>query len=424
MTFNIYTLGCKVNTYESNVMIDKLTNVGYKQVPTDEAADISIINTCTVTNTADSKSLKTIRHVARNNENAIIVVTGCFAQNKKDIFDNMDEVAIALGNVGKADIVSYIKKYMETHKKNIDIKDVMHTDFESMKLNNFNRTRAFVKIEDGCENFCTYCIIPYTRGSVRSKKRNDVIDEVSALVKDGHSEVVLTGIHTGHYGADLDNYNFAALLRELVNIEGLKRLRISSIEMNELSSEVLNVIKESPIIVDHLHIPLQSGSDRILKSMNRKYNIDEFENKINEIRSIRPNISITTDVIVGFPGESEEDFEEMKQNICKINFSKLHVFPYSKREGTKDAEMPNQIKENEKKTRVRELINLSKELETNYMNKFLNKEIIYIPEIYKDGYIVGHTGNYLLIKEKGTKEDLYKEKTGIIKEINYPYCIL
>lgn len=194
--------------------------------------------------------------------------------------------------------------------------------------------------------------------------------------------------------------------------------------MNELSSEVLNVIKESPIIVDHLHIPLQSGSDRILKSMNRKYNIDEFENKINEIRSIRPNISITTDVIVGFPGESEEDFEEMKQNICKINFSKLHVFPYSKREGTKAAEMPNQIKENEKKTRVRELINLSKELETNYMNKFLNKEIIYIPEIYKDGYIVGHTGNYLLIKEKGTKEDLYKEKTGIIKEINYPYCIL
>ena len=158
--------------------------------------------------------------------------------------------------------------------------------------------------------------------------------------------------------------------------------------------------------------------------MNRKYNIDEFENKINEIRSIRPNISITTDVIVGFPGESEEDFEEMKQNICKINFSKLHVFPYSKREGTKAAEMPNQIKENEKKTRVRELINLSKELETNYMNKFLNKEIIYIPEIYKDGYIVGHTGNYLLIKEKGTKEDLYKEKTGIIKEINYPYCIL
>ena len=194
--------------------------------------------------------------------------------------------------------------------------------------------------------------------------------------------------------------------------------------MNELSSEVLNVIKESPIIVDHLHIPLQSGSDRILKSMNRKYNIDEFENKIKEIRSIRPNISITTDVIVGFPGESEEDFEEMKQNICKINFSKLHVFPYSKREGTKAAEMPNQIKENEKKTRVRELINLSKELETNYMNKFLNKEIIYIPEIYKDGYIVGHTGNYLLIKEKGTKEDLYKEKTGIIKEINYPYCIL
>lgn len=423
MTFNIYTLGCKVNTYESNVMLDKLTNKGYKEVDTNTPADISIINTCTVTNTADNKSLKMIRQVIRKNPSAIIVVTGCLVQNRKGLFNNIEGVDIVLGNIGKSNIVDYIEEYIKNKTKIIDVKDIMHTKFECMQLNNFNRTRAFVKIEDGCENFCSYCIIPYTRGNVRSKMREDVLEEIKELVNHGHSEVVLTGIHTGHYGSDFKDYSFADLLSEIVEIKGLKRLRISSIEITELNQKVLNVMKNSKILVDHMHIPLQSGSNEILKQMNRKYDIQYFKNKINEIRNIRPVISITTDVIVGFPGETEEQFKEMIENIKDINFSKLHVFPYSKRNGTPAAIMENQIDDKTKKERVKVLLNLSKELEQSYMKKFIEKDVTYIPEIYKDGYLIGHTGNYLLIKEKGKEEELHKEKQTTIKRTEYPYCI-
>lgn len=420
MTFYINTLGCKVNTYESSVMADLLKDAGYTEIDNIEEANVIIINTCSVTNTADNKSLKTIRNVYKKNPNAIIVVAGCMPQNKKDIFDDMN-VSIVFGNVGKSNIVKYIEEYRKTNKKIIDIKDVMHTDFESMKLNNFDRTRAFVKIEDGCNNYCTYCIIPYTRGNVRSKEPRDVINEVNDLVKMGHKEVVLTGIHTGHYG--FPNYKFSDLLNDLVKTDGLERLRISSIEMNEITPEVLNVFKNSDVLVDHLHIPLQSGSDNILKKMNRKYNKREFIDKINEIRSIRPNISITTDVIVGFPGETEEDFNEMVETIKKVNFSKLHVFPYSNRKGTPADTMKNQIDGKTKKERVSKLISLSHILEENYMNNYLNKEVVFIPEVYKEGFLIGHTGNYLLIKAKGTESELHKDKKITIKEIKYPYCI-
>lgn len=420
MTFYINTLGCKVNTYESSVMADLLKDAGYTEIDNIEEANVIIINTCSVTNTADNKSLKTIRNAYKKNPNAIIVVAGCMPQNKKDIFDDMN-VSIVFGNVGKSNIVKYIEEYRKTNKKIIDIKDVMHTDFESMKLNNFDRTRAFVKIEDGCNNYCTYCIIPYTRGNVRSKEPRDVINEVNDLVKMGHKEVVLTGIHTGHYG--FSNYKFSDLLNDLVKTDGLERLRISSIEMNEITPEVLNVFKNSDVLVDHLHIPLQSGSDNILKKMNRKYNKREFIDKINEIRSIRPNISITTDVIVGFPGETEEDFNEMVETIKKVNFSKLHVFPYSNRKGTPADTMKNQIDGKTKKERVSKLISLSHILEENYMNNYLNKEVVFIPEVYKEGFLIGHTGNYLLIKTTGTESELHKDKKITIKEIKYPYCI-
>ena len=420
MKFNIYTLGCKVNTYESNVMSDKLKNAGYIEVDTSEEADISIINTCTVTNTADSKSMKIIRHAKKNNPNAIIVACGCMVQNKKEEIEDVD---IVLGNIGKANIVDYIEEYTRTKNKKIDIKDIMNTSFESMKLNNFNKTRAFVKIQDGCNNFCSYCIIPYTRGNVRSKSREDVLEEVNTLINNGHKEIVLTGIHTGHYGSEFDNYDFADLLNELVEINGLERLRISSIEITELNEKVLDVIRRSNILVDHMHIPLQSGSNSVLERMNRKYDITYFKNKINEIRSIRSNMSITTDVIVGFPGETEEEFNEMVNNIRDIKFTKLHVFPYSKRNGTKAAEMDNQIDESVKKDRVKVLLQVSKELELEYMNKFIGSDIEFIPEVYKDGYLLGHTGNYLLIKQKGMESELYKVKSATIKDIEYPYCI-
>lgn len=423
MKFQIYTLGCKVNTYESNVMRDALLNKGYFEVGLKEKADITIINTCTVTNTADSKSMKVIRQAIRRNENAIIVVCGCLVQNKKEEVSKIDGVDIVIGNINKSKIVDYIEKYIEEKKQEVDVRNIMDTNFEPMMLNNFNKTRAFVKIQDGCNNFCSYCIIPYTRGNVRSKDKQNVLKEIQLLVDEGHKEVVLTGIHTGNYGAEFADYKFADLLKDIVKIDKLERLRISSIEITEINDDVMEVIKENNILVDHMHIPLQSGSDAVLKRMNRKYDKEYFINKIKKLRKIRPNISITTDVIVGFPGETKEEFEETIETIKKIEFTKLHVFPYSKREGTKAAIMDGQVDENIKKKRVKILLQLSKELEYNYMEKFIGKKVIFIPEIAKDDYIIGHTGNFLNVKYHGNKNDLNKDIEVKINNIEYPYCI-
>lgn len=421
MKFKIYTLGCKVNTYESSVMSDLLKNKNYIEVDLEDTADIVIINTCTVTNTADNKSLKTIRQVVKNNPNAIIVACGCMIQNRKEL--NIDGVDIAIGNIGKSKIVDYIEEYLKTKEKTKDIKDVMSTNFEPMILNNFNKTRAFVKIQDGCNNFCSYCIIPYTRGNVRSKEKQDVIKEITTLVNDGHKEIVLTGIHTGHYGEDNENYKFPDLLKDIIKIKGLERLRISSIEITELNKEFLDVLSSSKILVDHMHIPLQSGSENILKQMNRKYDKSYFINKINEIRTIRSDISITTDVIVGFPGETEEEHQETIETIKKIKFSKIHVFPYSNRMGTKASMMTNQIDEPTKKKRVKDLLELSKQLEIEYMNKFIDKEVVFIPEIKKDKYLIGHTGNYLHVKLESNEELKHNDITVKISKVEYPYVI-
>ncbi len=421
MKFYIYTLGCKVNTYESNVMRDKLINNGF--IESDEKnADIYIINTCTVTNTSDNKSLKVVRQCLRDYPDKIIIVTGCMTQVSSDLLDSLN-VSIVLGNVGKSKIVDYINLYLKNKKKIVDIEDIMSTKFEDMCLNNFNKTRAFIKIEDGCENYCSYCIIPYSRGKVRSKDKDTVIEEITNLVNNGHKEIVLTGIHTGHYGSDLDNYSFSKLLKEIENIEGLKRLRISSIEITELDDSFLEVLGSSKILVDHMHIPLQSGSNVILKSMNRKYDKEYFIDKINKIRSIRPDISITTDIIVGFPGETEALFNETIDTVNKIRFSKIHVFPFSLRKGTKAEELPNHIDDVTKKNRVRILMGISKELEIEYFNKFIGREVTFLPEMYKDGFITGHTGNYLFVKTKGNITDLNEFKTVTISKVEYPYCI-
>ena len=404
-------------------MADLLSNAGLEKTERGSLADIYVVNTCTVTNTADNKSLKLIRQVHRQNEEAIIVVCGCASQKDVSKIAEIPGVAIILGNKNKSKIVDYIQRYQQGKKQIIDIVDLSNAEFENMQLNNFEQTRAFVKIQDGCNNFCSYCIIPYTRGNVRSKLKDDVIEEVSVLVEKGHKEVVLTGIHTGNYGAEFEDYHLADLLEELVQIKGLERLRISSIEITELNEKVLNVLKKQKILVDHLHIPLQSGSDSVLKRMNRKYDTNYFFKKLEEIRIIRPKISITTDIIVGFPGETEEEFLQTLETSRKCHFSKIHVFPYSLREGTKAEEIPNHIKEEVKKIRVKELINLSKELEIEYMQGFLEKELTFIPEIIKDGFLYGHTGNYLYIKVKGCKELLWQEVKVKLKKIEYPYVI-
>lgn len=423
MKFYIYTLGCKVNSYESRIMTEDLINAGYvEEKDNNIPADIYIINTCSVTNTADSKSLKLIRQAIKKNKDAIIVVCGCLAQVKPETV-NIEGVDIVIGNKNKSKVSEYINEYVKNKNKKTDIYDISNVEFETMKLNNFDKTRAFIKIQDGCNNFCAYCIIPYTRGSVRSKPREDILNEIDHLTLNGHKEIVLTGIHTGNYGSEFDNYDFADLLNEIVKIKKLSRIRISSIEITELNDRVLEIIKNNNVLVDHLHIPLQSGSDEILKLMNRKYDTKYFIEKINKIRKIRPDISITTDVIVGFPNETDKNFNETIETIKKVDFSKLHVFPYSKREGTKAATMEGQIKEEVKKQRVMELLKLSKELENKYMNKFIGKTLTFIPEVYKDGYLIGHTGNYLLIKLKGCEELLHKEVSVKLMENQYPYII-
>ena len=418
MRFYIYNLGCKVNSYESNVMKENLEANGYIEGNEDNS-DIYIINTCTVTNTSDNKSLKIIRRVLRNHPDSITIACGCMTQVNSLYLKDLN-VKVIIGNKGKSKIVEYINEYLKTKKQIIDITDFKDDKFEDMCLNNFNKTRAFVKIEDGCENFCSYCIIPYARGKVRSKEPDLVIEEVSNLIKSGHKEIVLTGIHTGHYGADI-NYDFAHLLKRLVSIKGLERLRISSIEITEITDEVLNVLKNYPNLVSHMHIPLQSGSDTILKLMNRKYDKKYFEDKIKKLRSIRKNISITTDVIVGFPSETEELFNETVDTIKKIGFSKIHVFPFSLRKGTKAESISNHVDDITKKKRVKQLVELSKELENKYMDKFINNKVLVLPEIYKEGYLIGHTDNYLNVRFKGKSDLLNKIIEVKILNNNYPY---
>lgn len=423
MKFKIITLGCKVNTYESNSISDTLLANGYEKALDDRQADIVIINTCTVTNTANNKSLKMIRHAIRNNRDAIIIVTGCSAQVYHKQIMEIDGVSIIIGTVGKSQILKYIEEYKKNKEQIIDVKNNTNILFEEMKLNNFDKTRAFVKIQDGCNNFCSYCIIPFTRGSVRSRNKDEIINEIKTLINYGHHEIVLTGIHTGNYGEEFDNYDFASLLSDLVKIQGLDRLRISSIEVTELNDRVLSILEKEKVLVSHLHIPLQAGTDKILKAMNRKYDTKYFKEKIDKIRTIRPDISISTDVIVGFPGETEEDFIESMDFINSMKFSKIHVFPYSKREGTKAATFDNQVDEKVKKDRARLLIKLSKKLEIEYMDKFMGKEVSFIPEVFDNGFVYGHTGNYLYVKANGTSDDLKKNKIVEIIDIDYPYVI-
>ncbi len=409
MKVGICTLGCKVNTYESEYLEQELKKRGYEIAPVDEICDVYIINTCTVTNQADVKSRKMIHRFRKNNPDACIVAMGCFIETNLGNIDSA--IDIAIGNKRKGELVNLLDEFF-TNKSQIVVKDGSKTKFENMYLENFEgRTRAFVKVQDGCENFCSYCIIPYARGKCCSKPLENVVSEVKTLLAKGYQEIVLTGIHTGNYGVDI-NTNFAELLRNLVKLEGLKRLRISSIEVTELTDEVLDIIKENDVIVNHFHIPLQAGSDKILKLMNRKYDLAYYEEKINKLRAIRPLVSITTDIIVGFPNETDLDFEETIKNASKFNFAKIHVFPYSVRTGTKAATMP-QVDGNVKKERARKLLRVSNELSKEYQDKFLGKEVEVLIEKDNEDISFGHTGNYLAVKVAGS----HKQNTFVKAKI-------
>ena len=348
MKFKIITLGCKVNAYESEMMKEKLLKAGYTY--DEEAPEIILLNTCSVTNVADQKSKKMARHYRRENPDAILVICGCSSENNKNAYEEV-QPQILLGNRKKSEIVNLLETYFKTHEKYQFFAGTRKLSFEDMQIEKFTtHTRAFVKIEDGCDNFCSYCVIPYVRGSIRHKDFDTVLKEVETLVFHGHQEIVFTGIHTGSYKSS-NGKDLTDLIHEVSKFEGLKRIRISSIEITELKEKFLKELKENPKICDHLHIPLQAGSDDILKKMSRKYTVNEYKKIIEQIRLVRPNISITTDIIVGFPGETEELFLETLKTASSLEFSKIHVFPYSVREKTAASLMPNHVSSEEKHRR-------------------------------------------------------------------------
>lgn len=407
MKFNIVTFGCKVNQYESNMMKERMLSSNFFYVENISEANIIVVNTCSVTNVADKKCLKMIRRIKREYPNSILVVAGCSSQNKQEIYENLD-IDILIGNKDKSKIDILLKEYIKTHKRYVKFYNDRKLDFEDMLISDYNHVRAFIKIEDGCDNFCSYCIIPYVRGSVRSKNFETVIKEAKLLTQKGHKEIVLTGIHTGHY---MDNdYDLTDLINELSKIEDLLRIRISSIEITELNDKFLNMLSTNKKVCDHLHIPLQAGSDEILKKMNRKYDLKYYEEKIKKIRMIRPDISITTDIIVGFPYETDKLFNETLEFSRKMNFSKIHVFPYSIRLGTSAANMPNQVDESIKKERVKKLTDLSGTMEKEYYNKFVGKELDILVEECDNNVSIGHSSNYLMIRlnEKLEVGQIYK----------------
>lgn len=399
MKVAIHTLGCKVNTYESQAMLRLFEQNGYEEVPFKDIADVYVINTCTVTNTGDSKSRQMIRKAIRKNPEAVICVVGCYSQVAPEEIEAIDGVSIILGTQFRSEIVDLVEQFRFNHKRIVKVKDVMKLrTFEDLNIDHFSNTRAFLKIQDGCNNFCSYCIIPYARGRVRSRKPESVLAQARELVKQGYYEIVLTGIHTAGYGEDLDHYSFYDLLVDLTKIEGLKRLRISSIETSQIPEAMVDLIASSQVIVDHLHVPLQSGCDATLKRMNRKYNCEEYYHKLMMIKEKIPDMVFTTDVIVGFPGESEEEFQQTYQFIKKVGFTQLHVFPYSQRKGTPAAKMKDQIDERIKHERVNRLIDLSHKLHDDYAKSQIGKTLRVLFEKNEDGYYVGHGDNYLLVK--------------------------
>ena len=392
------TLGCKVNIYESNALKCELTDRGYIVGEADSDCDCFIINTCSVTNTADSKSRKMIHKCIKMNPSAILCVMGCYAQTNDEVKE-IYGIDILIGNGNKKSVVDTIDSMIsgKRKEKRIDILNILETtEYEKLGVTSYDHTRAFVKIEDGCENYCTYCIIPFARGRVRCKPIDEVIEELKRITNEGYLEVVLSGIHTGRY-KDHD-VNFSGLVKRILDeVPKLKRLRVSSIEMNEVDDEFIALMKEHKVIANHLHLPLQSGSDVILSKMERKYDVGAYIDKVKALRSARPDISITTDVIVGFPYEGDAEFMET-YNLCKdLGLSKLHVFPYSMRKGTKASLMP-QIKDSEKKDRAKRLIELSNYLEEEYAKKFIGSILDIIPEQETlGGMMMGHTSNFLQV---------------------------
>ncbi|QTD41656.1 tRNA (N(6)-L-threonylcarbamoyladenosine(37)-C(2))-methylthiotransferase MtaB [Sporosarcina sp. Te-1] len=424
-----HTLGCKVNHYETEAIWQLFKEAGYERTDFEKNADVYVINTCTVTNTGDKKSRQVIRRAIRKNPDAVICVTGCYAQTSPAEIMAIPGVDIVVGTQDRTKLLGLIEEYRVERQPINAVRNIMKNRvYEELDVPAFtDRTRASLKIQEGCNNFCTFCIIPWARGLMRSRDPQEVIRQAQQLVDAGYLEIVLTGIHTGGYGEDLKDYNLARLLRDLeTQVKGLKRLRISSIEASQLTDEVIQVLKESSIIVRHLHIPIQSGSNTVLKRMRRKYTMEFFAERLDRLREALPHLAITSDVIVGFPGETEEEFMETYHFIREHRFSELHVFPYSKRTGTPAARMEDQIDEEVKNERVHRLIELNDQLAKEYASEFEGEVLEVIPEeVYKldpaSGLYEGYTDNYLKVVFPADESMVGKIVKVKIAKAGYPY---
>ena len=398
------TLGCRVNVYESEAMAEKFIREGYEVVEANEVADVYVINTCTVTNMGDKKSRQIISRARRLNENSIIAVVGCYSQIAPKEVSEIPGVDVVLGTRNKGDVVYYVNKAREEGKSQVHVEGVLkNKKFEELNIEEYqDKTRAFLKIQDGCNRFCTYCIIPYSRGSVCSKDPEKVMEEVNKLAEHGFKEIILSGIHTASYGLDLEgNITLMDIIEKIEQVDGIERIRIGSIEPAFFTPEVIEKIKGFKKLCPHFHLSLQSGCDATLKRMNRRYTAEEYAASVELLRKTLPDVSITTDVIVGFPGETEEEFNETYKFLEKIKLTKTHVFKYSPRKGTRAAEMGDQIDGSIKEKRSKLLIELSNKNEKEFIEKFIGKEMDVLIETEakgQEGVYEGYTRNYIKVQ--------------------------
>lgn len=410
------TLGCKVNQFETEVMEGLFKEKKYEIVNFEEVADVYVINTCSVTHLGEKKSRQLIRRAIKNNNKAIVAVVGCYSQVAADEIAKIEGVSLIVGTKERKNIVTLVETVLKEHQPLQVVEDVMdYHEFEDIPLlNNPDRTRAFLKIQDGCSNFCTYCIIPYTRGPLKSRKLDSILSEAENLVESGFKEIVLTGIHLGAYGKDLaDEIALVDVVKALLDNEKLTRLRLGSLESIELDQEILEIMNQDQRLCRQLHLPLQSGSDKILKKMNRNYTTAEFKALIDNIYAKVPGVAITTDVIVGFPGENSTDFNEAVEFIKNMNFSKIHIFPYSKRKNTPAANYAEQVSEEEKKKRSVYLKEISDMANAKYRNKMLNTTVEILVENITPDYAEGLASNYVKVyceNNNFQKDNFYKLK--------------
>ncbi len=421
------TLGCKVNLYDTEAMIELFEKEGYTLVDFNEFADIYVINTCTVTNLGDKKSRQMIRRAKTLNPNSIIVATGCYSQVAPEEVSKIEGINIVIGTKNRLEIVETVKKYQEEHKTAVlnTVSDIMKERvFEPLSISKLkDRTRAYLKIQEGCNRFCTYCIIPFARGPVRSRNPEDIINEVEQLAKNGFKEIVLTGIHILSYGLDLKTTNFIDIIKKVHKIDGIERIRFSSIEPLVVTDEFIEEMKKLPKVCDHYHLSLQSGCNKTLERMKRQYTREQYEQAVIKLREAFPNVAITTDMIVGFPGETEEDFIDSYNFAKKIKITKIHAFPYSAKKGTKAALFDNQIPNNIKNIRNKEMINLSNSLNIEFLESMLNKTMLVLFEREKEkGIYEGHTTNYINVTVKSDiniiNQILNVKLIDIVKEEN------